>query len=127
MKNQIKPAVEEAVAPLKQEIEALKVQLAALAPLAKLAKATEPPAAVKEAHAILSAIPEATVKALNVVDVGFDPKSVWFKLVRTDGTTVSVKKADTTFRIRHRDQAGKLLKELRPPFNGLNAALEALA
>jgi hypothetical protein len=124
MKNEIKAALDEAVLPLKQEIETLKAQLAALAPLAK---AMEPPAPVKEAQAIFSAIPEATVKALKVLQVEFDPKSVWFKMRRTDGTTVSVKKADTTFRVRSRDQAGRLLKELNPPFNGLNAALKALA
>ena len=123
----MKAAVEAAIAPLKQEIEALKAQLAALTPLAEMAKAMEPPATVKEAQAILKTIPEATAKALKVVKVGFDPKMVWFQLVREDGTRVSVKKQENDFRIRLRDQEGQLLKQANPSFNGLNAALAALA
>ncbi len=42
MKDEIKAALEEAIAPLKQDIETLKAQLAALTPLAKMAKATDP-------------------------------------------------------------------------------------
>ena len=127
MKNEIKAAVKEAIAPLQQEIEALKAQFAALAPLAKMAKATEPPAPVKEAQEVLKKIPQQILAALKVVNVAFDWKAPWMKLVRADGTTISVKKTDTAFRVRYRDQSGKLLKELTPSFNGLNAALAALA
>lgn len=127
MKDQIKAAVEAAVAPLKQDIETLKAQLAALAPLAQMTKAMEPPVPVKEAQAILNEIPKETAKALKVVKVGFDPKMVWFQLVRENGTRISVKKQENDFRIRVRDQAGALLKEANPPFNALNAALNSLA
>jgi hypothetical protein len=127
MEDEIEAAVQDAIAPLKQEIKALKAQLAELAPLVQMAKAAlEPPATVKEAQAILNAIPKEIVRALGIAQVGFDPKSVWFKLVRNDGTTISVKKAESGFRIRVRDQAGVLLKELNAPFNGLNAALKSL-
>ena len=119
--------MEAATAPLKQEIEALKAQLAALAPLAQMAKTMEPPATVKEAQAILKTIPAATAKALKVVKVGFDPKMVWFQLIREDGTRISVKRQQNDFRVRVRDQGGQFLKEVTPSFNGLNATLAAIA
>jgi len=122
--TEIKQIVEQAIAPLKTEIADLKAQVA---PLVAMAKAMEPPATVKEAQAILSTIPEATAKALKVVKVGFDPKMVWFQLIRDDGTRISVKKRQNDFRIRVRDQVGKLLKEATPSFNGLNATLKSLA
>jgi hypothetical protein len=127
MKEEIKAAVGEAIAPLKQDIETLKAQLAALAPLAKLVKAAEPLQAVVEVQAVLKGIPKDTLAALKVVNVAFDGKAPWMSLVRADGTSVSVKKTDTAFRVRHRDRSGKLLKELHPPFNGLDAALKSLA
>ena len=100
--NKIDTAVQQAIAPLQQDIKTLKTQLAALAPLVAMAKVMEPPAPVKEAHAILSAIPEETQKALRIVSVGFDPKIVWFQLVRENGTRVSVKKQENDFRVRVR-------------------------
>jgi hypothetical protein len=103
MNEKIKAAVDAATAPLKAEIDDLKAKLASLAPLAK---ATELPPTVKEAHAIFSAIPEATVKALKVVKVGFDPEMVWFQMVREDGTRISVKKQENDVRVRVRDRAG---------------------
>ena len=124
MKDKIKAAVEAATAPLKAEIDELKAQLAALAPLAK---ALEPPPTVKEAQAILSTIPATTAKALKVVKVGFDPKMVWFQLVRADGTRISVKKQSNDFRIRVRNQSGELVHEVTAPYNGLNTTLLALA
>ena len=124
MEDDIDEIIEQAISPLKQDIEILKAQVAALAPLAK---AMEPPATVKEAQAILSTIPAATAKALKVVKVGFDPKMVWFQLVREDGICISVKKQQTGFRVRVRDQAGALLQEVNTPYNGLNAVLMALA
>src|ERR1035438_686387 len=103
---------------LEQRIAALEEQVKALAPLAHVAKAAmEPPDTIKEAHAILSAVPEATLKALGVVQVGFDPHMIWFKMLRGDGKTISVKKDKADFRIRVRDQAGALLKEVNPPCN----------
>lgn len=124
--NKIDTAVQQAIAPLQQDIKTLKTQLAALAPLVAMAKVMEPPAPVKEAHAILSAIPEETQKALRIVSVGFDPKIVWFQLVRENGTRVSVKKQENDFRVRVQDLGGVLLKEANPSFNGLNAALALL-
>jgi hypothetical protein len=126
MNNKSKP-VTQAIVLLKKDIEATKAQLAALAPLAAMAKAMEPPAPVKEAHAILSAIPEETKKALKIVSLGFDPKVVWFQLVRENGLRISVKKQENDFRVRDRDQSGALLKEATPSFNGLSSALAALA
>jgi hypothetical protein len=86
----------------------------------------EPPPTVKEAHAILSTIPAATAKALKVVKVGFDPKMVWFQLVREDGTRISVKKQQNDLRVRVRNQSGALVHEVNAPYNALNKTLMAL-
>jgi hypothetical protein len=123
--TEIKQIVEQAIAPLKTEIADLKAQLAPL--VAVIPKPQEVPVPVKEAQAILSTIPEATMKALKVVKVGFDPKMVWFQLVCECGSRISVKKQANDFRIRVRDQGGKFLTQATPSFNGLNATLAALA
>lgn len=131
MKQIIEQAVARAVAPLLTEIADLKTNVLALktelAPLLAAFKPQEVPGPVKEAQAILSTIPEATIKALKVVKVGFDPKMVWFQLFCETGLRISVKKQANEFRIRVRHQGGKLLKETTPSFNGLNATLAALA
>ena len=126
MKDEIQAAVSEAVVPLKAEIEALKAQVAALAQIAQMAKPVELPPMVQEARAIFSSLPMETVKALGVVQVGFDPKMVWFRMRRQNGTTISVKKLEAEFRVRLRDKTGRLLKTLKPSFNGLNGALKSL-
>ena len=125
MNEEIKAAVEEAIAPLKQDIEALKAQLAPL--VAMVPKPKKLPASIKEAQEVLKGLPKETFDALKVVNVQFDAKAPWFALVRADGTIISVKKTATDFRVRHRDQTGALLKELTPSFNGLATALKSLA
>ena len=127
MKDELKAVVEGAIAPLQQEIEILKAQVAALAPPAKMAKQTELPAPVREALEVLNHIPQETLIALEVVKVGFDGTKCWMSLLRANGTSVSIKKTATAFRVRWRGHSGKLLKELNPSFNGLNAALQSLA
>jgi hypothetical protein len=129
MNDKINAAVEEAIAPLKQEIDNLKAQLEALAPLAEMAKAMEPPKQLVEAQAIVKTIPAEVSEALGIIGVRFDPKMAapWVMLCRKDGTTISVKKTEVDFRIRIRDQVGSLIKGLNVPFNGLVASLKSLA
>ena len=125
MNEEIKAAVEEAIAPLKQDIETLKAQLAPL--LAMVPKPKELPAPVKEAQEVLKTIPKETLAALKVVNVGFDGVMPWFVLVREDGSRISIKKNQFDFRLRVRHQGGALLKELTPCLNGLVASLNSLA
>ena len=120
--NQFKRIVEEAIAPLKTEIETLKAQLA---PLLAMMKPKTIPAAVLEAQQILKTIPAEVLQALQVTNVGFDPSMIWFKLLRANGSTISVKKNGTDFRVRVR-AGGKLAKELNSPLNGLVGALKKL-
>ncbi len=126
MTNQLKAAVDAAIAPLKNEIQTLKAQVAELAPLLEMVQAMHPPPCVVMAQVIFKGIPQDIIKALNVTAVQFDASKVWFRIVRKDGTTISVKKQQNDLRIRYRDQAGRLLKEINPSFNGLNAALASL-
>lgn len=120
--NQLTQIVQQAVAPLKAEVESLKVQLGLLL---ALAKPPTIPAAVQEAQHILKGIPADVLKSLQIVNAGFDPNMVWFKLLRANGSTISVKKNGTDFRVRVRE-GGKLVKELTPPLNGLAGALKKL-
>ena len=122
--QQIKQIVEEAIAPLKTEIAELKAQLKPL--LAMIPKQQQLPASVQEAQQILKSIPTEVLQALHVVNAGFDPKMVWFQLVRADGSTISVKKNPFDFRVRVR-QNGELVKELTPSLNGLVGVLKSLA
>jgi len=124
MNKELKQIVEQAVAPLKTEIAELKAQLVPL--LAMVAKQQAMPESVAEAQQILKTIPADVLKALNVVNAGFDPNMVWFQLLRANGTTVSVKKNGADFRVRVREH-GKVVKELTPPLNGLVGALKTLA
>jgi hypothetical protein len=120
----VKQIVAQAIAPLKAEIVGLKAQLAPL--VATIPKSQQLPAPVKEAQEVLKAIPQETLVALKVVNVGFDGAMPWFVLVREDGTRISIKKNQFDFRLRVRDQSGALLKELTPSLNGLAASLKSL-
>ena len=124
MNEEIKQIVEQAIAPLKTEIAELKAQLAPL--LAIIPKPQELPTPVKEAQQILKSIPVDVMKTLKIVNAGFDPKMVWFQLLRENGSTISIKKNGTDFRVRVR-QNGELMKEMTPPLNGLVGVLKSLA
>jgi hypothetical protein len=89
-------------------------------------KSQEIPAPIKEAQAILKSIAGEVIQKLKVVSAGFDPKMVWFQLVREDGSTISVKRNPYDFRVRVR-QNGELVKELRPSLNALVGVLKSLA
>ena len=124
MNEEIKQIVEEAIAPLKTEIAELKAQLGQL--LAMIPKQQALPPSVQEAQQILKSIPTEVLQALQVVNAGFDPKMVWFQLVRADGSTLSVTRNSYDFRVRVR-QNGQLVKELTPSLNGLVGVLKSLA
>ena len=67
-------------------------------------------------------------EALGAVAIIPDANSVWFQIVRDNGTRISVKRLENGFRIRARDQDGStILKEEIVHLNALNAALKALA
>ena len=121
---EIKKIVEQAIEPLKTELAGLKAQLAPL--LAMVPKPQQLPAPVKEAQEILKTIPQETLAALKVVNVGFDGSQPWFVLVRQDGSRISIKKKEFDFRLRVRDHNGALLKEMTPSINGLVASLKSL-
>jgi hypothetical protein len=121
MRPEVQAAIAEAVEPLQKQIEQLKVEMAALI------KCIAPPPSMQEAQFILSNIPRATMKALGVLQISYDQKLVWFQLVCQNGTRISVRKQSNGFRVRVRDKEGMLLRELKSPLNGLNAALASLA
>jgi hypothetical protein len=121
----IKQIVEQAIAPLQTEIAGLKAQLAPL--IAMVPKPQELPAPVKEAQEVLKTIPQETLAALKVVNVGFDGAKPWFVLLRQDGSRISIKKNQFDFRLRVRDQTGALVKEMTPSLNGLVPTLNGLA
>jgi hypothetical protein len=81
MNNEIKTAVEEAILPLKKDIESLKAQLAALAPLVKLAEHQAKIQAAQESmqkamadfKLIVDAIPEDLKQSLKVKGIEVDP------------------------------------------------------
>jgi hypothetical protein len=120
MKPEVQAEIAKAIAPLQKQIDDLREQVAALA------KSMAPPPCVQEAQAVFNSIPRATVKALRVSQIAYDPKQVWFQLIRQSGIRISVRKQTNGFRLRVRDQSGTLLKEVRCALNGLNAALAAL-
>jgi hypothetical protein len=124
MNEEIKTAVEEAIAPLKQDIKALKAQLAPL--VAMIPKPSALPPSVKEAQEVLKTIPQGTLDVLKVVNIGFDATKCWFSLLRQNGTSISVKKQEVDFRVRVRDQNGALVKEIATSMNGLVATLNSL-
>jgi hypothetical protein len=125
MNEETKQIVEQAIAPLKTEIAELKVQLAPL--LAMIPNPANVPPNIKAIKKVLEQIPKDVLTELKVTDVAFDPKQPWMRMKRSDGTTVSVKMAGETFRVRLRDQGDQLLKEISVPFNGLVNALNSLA
>lgn len=129
--NEMKQVVEAAFAPimgaidnLQNEVKSLRAEVQGLT--AKLKSMTEPPKAIQESAAILKSIPEEVLKDLNVIGVFPDPKQTWFSLHLANGKSISVKKQEFDFRIRLRDDAGKLVKELTPSSNGLVNALKSL-
>jgi hypothetical protein len=127
-KEEVELALNSAIAPLKDEITAIKSQLAQLAPLLKQIKQPEPeaPPKAKEALAIVNSINPEIGNQLKVFKVNFDPNMAWFEMIREDGTRISVKRQECTLRIRLRSKTGALIKELTCPFNGLNSALLSL-
>jgi hypothetical protein len=122
---EIKKIVEQAIEPLKTQIADLEAQFAPL--LAMVPKPQQLPAPVKEAQEVLKTIPQETLAALKVVNVGFDETQPCFVLVRADGSRISIKKNQFDFRLRVRDQNGALLKEMTPSINGLVSTLKSLA
>ncbi len=124
IKEQIAAAVTAALAPLTEKIAKLEADFAPL--LAKVAKANKLQNNIKEAQALFMQIPDETKKALGIVNVGFDPHKVWFQIIRENGQNISVKKQEFDFRIRVRDEAGKLVKEANPSLNGYPACIAAL-
>ena len=125
MNDEIRQIVEQAITPLKTEIAGLKAQLAPL--LAMVPKPQELPAPVKEAQEVLKTIPQGTLDALKLVNIGFDGTKCWFSIYRQDGTSVSIRKREFDFRVRIRDQKGALVKEIATSMNGLVATLNSLA
>lgn len=131
MNEEIQTAITEALLALTLQIRALKAELAPLLKLAehqaKVHAAQEvAQKAIADFKVIVDAIPEEVKKALNIKGIQVDPPKSWFKIYREDAPSISVKKLDGTFRIRLRDSAGVLVKELNTPLNGLNSALKAL-
>jgi hypothetical protein len=123
--KEIQAIIEQAITPLKIEIATLHLKCQELH--GRISKPQELPAPVKEAQTILKTIPSETLKALKVVGATFDPNMVWTQLVLADGRRVSIKRTETDFRVRVRDQAGILLKEANPAPNGLINVLNAIA
>ena len=83
--------------------------------------------AMQEMDVIAKAIPDETKKALGVVGCNIDPGKHWFRLIRDNGTAISIKKLENSFRVRVRGTDGELVKEATPNLNGLNAALAEIA
>ena len=123
-KTDIQEAIESAVTPLRESIEALTKRLDDI--VSKLPKPPEPTEEIKASMAVLNSIPKDILASLKVGHAHFDPNKKWFGLVLVDGRHVSIKINDSDFRVRLRDQAGELLKELNPSMNGLAGALKSL-
>jgi hypothetical protein len=118
MSEEIEKIVEQAVAPLRNDIAQLKVQVALF--LASAPGHQELPAPVKEPQELLKTIPQETSAALNAVSLQFAGKTCWFSLGRQDGNSISIKNREYGFRLRVRDHGGALLKELTPSASGLS-------
>ncbi len=79
-----------------------------------------------QALEVYASLPPELLIGIGVMDIDFDPKEVWFKLITVGGDTVSVKVCDGgSLRLRRRDGTGKAVKQL---FHiSFNAAPKAIA